>query len=245
MIAINQLTRKYGDRTAVDNLSLQVHSGEVLAFLGPNGAGKTTTIKTMVGLLLPTSGSIEVCGIDVVKDPRASSRQIGYVPDQPYLYEKLSGREFLPEKNIAQLDQHTAMQAYAINAAGPMLIFQACAGLLRASAAPKALFLSAQVGSIADNQLGGWYSYRMAKAALNMGIKTAAVEASRWRNPAAVVAVHPGTTRTALSRPFIQRRRAPVRSAADSAQRIHQLMAMLTAADTGRFLTADGEPLPW
>ena len=95
MIEINNLTRKYGERTAVDGLSLTVEPGEVLAFLGPNGAGKTTTIKTLVGLLLPTAGEVKVRGVDVVKNPREASREIGYVPDQPYLYEKLSGREFL------------------------------------------------------------------------------------------------------------------------------------------------------
>lgn len=95
MIEIENLTRRYGDRTAVNDLSLTVQPGEVLAFLGPNGAGKTTTIKTIVGLLQPTSGSIRVCGVDAVQQPRETSRRIGYVPDQPYLYEKLSGREFL------------------------------------------------------------------------------------------------------------------------------------------------------
>ena len=95
MIEIVGLTRKYGDRTAVDNLTLTVRDGEVLAFLGPNGAGKTTTIKTIVGLLLPTSGQVTVCGTNVISDAREASRKIGYVPDQPYLYEKLSGREFL------------------------------------------------------------------------------------------------------------------------------------------------------
>lgn len=95
MIEIESLTRKYGDRTAVDRLTLSVQPGEVVAFLGPNGAGKTTTIKTIVGLLLPTAGTVRVCGVDVVADPRKASRCVGYVPDQPYLYEKLSGREFL------------------------------------------------------------------------------------------------------------------------------------------------------
>ncbi len=95
MIEIREMTRKYGERIAVDCLNLEVRPGEVLAFLGPNGAGKTTTIKTIVGLLLPTSGQVCVCGTDVVQEPRVASRMIGYVPDQPYLYEKLSGREFL------------------------------------------------------------------------------------------------------------------------------------------------------
>ncbi len=157
----------------------------------------------------------------------------------------LAAEDLQPEKNIAQLARHAAEESYDINAVGPLLVFQSCAKLLRAAPTPKALFLSAQVGSVEDNQLGGWYSYRMAKAALNMGIKCAAIEAGRWRNPATVVAVHPGTTRTALSRPFIQRRKAPVRSAADSAGRIYTLLAGLTATETGHFFTADGAMLPW
>ena len=95
MIEIKNLTRKYGERLAVDQLSLHVSAGEVLAFLGPNGAGKTTTIKTLVGLLLPSSGEVKICGHNVVLHPQAASRCIGYVPDQPFLYEKLTGREFL------------------------------------------------------------------------------------------------------------------------------------------------------
>ena len=95
MIEIASLTRRYGERLAVDQLTLEIHPGEVLAFLGPNGAGKTTTIKTIVGLLLPSAGQIRVGGVDVVAEPQQASRKIGYVPDQPYLYEKLTGREFL------------------------------------------------------------------------------------------------------------------------------------------------------
>lgn len=109
MIEIEHLVRRYGTRTAVNDLSLTVHPGEVLAFLGPNGAGKTTTIKTIVGLLLPTSGKIRVCDIDAVESPREASRHIGYVPDQPYLYEKLSGREFLEfTAEMYGLDKETA-----------------------------------------------------------------------------------------------------------------------------------------
>jgi ABC-2 type transport system ATP-binding protein len=95
MIELADVTRTYGSHLAVDRLSLRVAGGELFAFLGPNGAGKTTTIKMLVGLLQPTSGSLWICGEDVVADPRASSRRLGYVPDEPHLYEKLSGREFL------------------------------------------------------------------------------------------------------------------------------------------------------
>lgn len=95
MIEFFDVVRCYGKKTAVDHLSMTVGAGEVFAFLGPNGAGKTTTIKMMVGLLLPNAGRVEVSGYDVVAQPRLAKSCLGYVPDQPELYDKLSGREFL------------------------------------------------------------------------------------------------------------------------------------------------------
>lgn len=95
MINIKQVTRTYGSKTAVDGLDLHIRRGELFACLGHNGAGKTTTIKMMVGLLQPTSGTIEIGGYDVVTQSREASLRSGYVPDEPYLYDKLSGREFL------------------------------------------------------------------------------------------------------------------------------------------------------
>ncbi len=95
MIEFRGVTRTYGRKTAVDDLTLDVRPAEVFALLGPNGAGKTTTIKMIVSLLRPDRGTVEVCGHDVVADPRQATRLLGYVPDEPYLYDKLSGREFL------------------------------------------------------------------------------------------------------------------------------------------------------
>ncbi|HEV3443468.1 MAG TPA: ABC transporter ATP-binding protein [Gemmataceae bacterium] len=95
MIELNEVTKKYGTKTAVDRLSLSIEAGELFAFLGPNGAGKTTTIKLMCGLLFPTSGTVKVGGFDLVKEGDKARQLISYVPDQPYLYEKLTGREFL------------------------------------------------------------------------------------------------------------------------------------------------------
>jgi ABC-2 type transport system ATP-binding protein len=95
MIEFHQITRSYGHKVAVDGLSLVVPPGELFAFLGPNGAGKTTTIKMLVGLLRPDTGSIRVCGYDVLAQTRLAARCIGYVPDEPFLYDKLSGRELL------------------------------------------------------------------------------------------------------------------------------------------------------
>ena len=95
MIQFEQVTRKYGTKTAVSELDLTVPPGELFAFLGPNGAGKTTTIKMLSSLLRPSGGRITVCGHDTVASPREAACHVGYVPDEPHLYDKLSGREFL------------------------------------------------------------------------------------------------------------------------------------------------------
>jgi len=95
LIEIRNLTKRYGDFTAVDDLRLSVSRGEIFGFLGPNGAGKTTTIRILAGLSLPTTGEITVDGIDVIADPVRAKANVGYIPDRPYLYEKLTGRELL------------------------------------------------------------------------------------------------------------------------------------------------------
>lgn len=95
MIKAEQLTKRYGTFTAVDGLDLEVPAGEIFGFLGPNGAGKTTTIRMLVGLLRPTAGRVRIDGIDMAEDPLAARARIAYLPDTPYLYEKLTGREFI------------------------------------------------------------------------------------------------------------------------------------------------------
>lgn len=95
MIEVKNVSKRYGDKLAVENLSLNIAAGELFAFLGPNGAGKTTTIKMICGLLFPTAGEVRVGGFDVVKDGDKARELLSYVPDQPYLYDKLTGREFL------------------------------------------------------------------------------------------------------------------------------------------------------
>jgi ABC-2 type transport system ATP-binding protein len=95
MIELINISKSFGSKKAVDNLSLTVNRGELFGFLGPNGAGKTTTIKIMTGLLKPEEGAVNICGIDVVKCPEKAKAKIGFVPDTPYLYEKLTGREYL------------------------------------------------------------------------------------------------------------------------------------------------------
>ncbi len=94
MIELRNITKRFGDFTAVNDLTLSVKRGEFFGFLGPNGAGKTTTIKMLVGLFAPTSGTVIVNGYDVVKQPIEAKSTFAYVPDQPFLYDKLTGREF-------------------------------------------------------------------------------------------------------------------------------------------------------
>jgi len=95
MIELTNLIKEFGDLTAVDDISLTVNKGEFFAVLGPNAAGKTTTIKMLVGLITPTSGTVKVCGYDVQTDPIEVRKRLAYVPDFPFLYDKLTPWEFL------------------------------------------------------------------------------------------------------------------------------------------------------
>ena len=123
MIELKSVSKYFGTRKAVVDLSLSIQKGEFFAFLGPNGAGKTTTIKMMVGLLTPTKGEIYIGGYSIKEDGLAAKELISYVPDQPYLYEKLSGREFLEfigriykmdkKKTIAEIDKFADVFEYS------------------------------------------------------------------------------------------------------------------------------------
>jgi ABC-2 type transport system ATP-binding protein len=95
MIAIHDLVKKYGSFTAVDGVSLDVAPGEIHGFLGPNGAGKTTTIRMIAGLLKPTSGRILVNAHDLASEPEAAKASLGFIPDRPFIYDKLTAGEFL------------------------------------------------------------------------------------------------------------------------------------------------------
>jgi ABC-2 type transport system ATP-binding protein len=95
MIRLDSVTKRYGAFTAVRSVDLVVPRGKIFGFLGPNGAGKTTTIRMISGVLLPSSGRILIGGDDLASEPEKAKRRMGYIPDRPYLYEKLSGGEFL------------------------------------------------------------------------------------------------------------------------------------------------------
>ncbi len=95
VLQIDQLEKIFGAFTAVDTISMELASGEIYGFLGPNGAGKTTTIKMLAGILQPTKGTIHICGQDLRRHPLSCKNKTGYIPDRPYLYEKLTGYEYL------------------------------------------------------------------------------------------------------------------------------------------------------
>tara|TARA_R110002020_G_scaffold14225_12_gene50420 strand:+ start:9247 stop:10020 length:774 start_codon:yes stop_codon:yes gene_type:complete len=149
-----------------------------------------------------------------------------------------------PEKSWRQLDADNLARSFAINASGPALVAKHFLPLLPRQG--KAVFaaLSAKVGSIGDNQLGGWYGYRAAKAALNQLIHTAAIELARSRPEALCLTLHPGTVDTPLSAPFS----GPTHPSVSPNQAAERLLGVLDRAgpgDSGRMLDHTGLPLPW
>jgi ABC-2 type transport system ATP-binding protein len=95
MIRLEKLTKRYGSFTAVDGIDLHVPRGQLFGFLGPNGAGKTTTLRIIAGILRPTAGRVYLAGIDLIERPMAAKARLGFIPDRPFVYEKLTGGEFL------------------------------------------------------------------------------------------------------------------------------------------------------
>ena len=155
-----------------------------------------------------------------------------------------AGENYQPEKSWSQLTAEQMAHAFAINAIGPALLMKHFLPLLPRQG--KAVFatLSAKVGSIGDNRLGGWYSYRASKAALNQLVHTAAVELKRRQPDALCVALHPGTVDTGLSARFAKTG-LEVQTPAEAARRMLAVIEGLGAADSGGFFNHDGSTLPW
>ncbi len=156
----------------------------------------------------------------------------------------LHGNTFAPEKSLRELDAAHLAHAFAINAIGPALLLKHV--LPRLPRAGKSVFasLSARVGSIGDNRLGGWYAYRASKAALNQLVRTASVELARRAPEAICVALHPGTVDTALSAPFARTGLA-VQSADAAASHLLAVIDGLGVAQSGGFFDWRGDPVPW
>jgi len=156
----------------------------------------------------------------------------------------LHGAGFMPEKTFAALDPAHLAHSFAVNAIGPALLMKHFLPLL--PRAERAVFatLSAKVGSIGDNAVGGWYGYRAAKAALNQLVRTAAIELRRSRPAAVCVAIHPGTVDTGLSAPFAKSG-LNVRPPSVAAAEILAVLDGLDAAQSGGFFDYKGDALPW
>jgi NAD(P)-dependent dehydrogenase (short-subunit alcohol dehydrogenase family) len=154
----------------------------------------------------------------------------------------LHGPEFMPEKKLGDLHYEQMLATFRVNAFGPALVLRHFSPLLDKERAVLAV-ISAKVGSIEDNRLGGWYSYRASKAALNMFLKTAAIEVKRSKPNAVLVALHPGTVNSNLSRPYNGEKigRSPRAAAAD----MLRVLDRLTAENTGQFHSWNGDRLPW
>ena len=154
----------------------------------------------------------------------------------------LHGPQFMPEKRLADLNESQLLATLRANTIGPAMVLRHVVPLLDAQRGVLVM-LSARVGSIGDNRLGGWYSYRASKAALNMLVKTAAIECQRSRPKTVLVALHPGTVASRLSQPF--RGEQIGRPAEQAAAEMLAVIDGLTPADSGQFIAYDGQRLPW
>jgi NAD(P)-dependent dehydrogenase (short-subunit alcohol dehydrogenase family) len=149
---------------------------------------------------------------------------------------------FMPEKRLADLNTMQMQATFQANTFGPALVMRHFVPLLASERAIMVL-LSAKVGSIGDNRLGGWYSYRASKAALNMLVKTAAIEVARSQKNSVLVALHPGTVNSRLSKPF--RGETIGRPPHDAATDMLNVIDTLTPSDSGSFRSYNGAELPW
>jgi len=149
-----------------------------------------------------------------------------------------------PERSLRDLTPEHLARAYALNVVGPALVLKHFTPLLAREGRSVVAVLSAKVGSIGDNQLGGWHSYRASKAALNQIMHTAAIELKRSRPQAICVALHPGTVDTKLSAPF-SKSGLNVRRPAVAARELLDVIERLKPADSGGFFDYTGNPLPW
>jgi NAD(P)-dependent dehydrogenase (short-subunit alcohol dehydrogenase family) len=151
-----------------------------------------------------------------------------------------------PEKSLRQLDRDRLLRYFEVNSVGAVLLAKHLLPLLSHSDRNIFATISAKVGSIGDNYLGGWYGYRASKAALNMFMRTVAIEYRRKRAKTIIVSLHPGTTDTQLSKPF--QRSVPPEKLFSCERTVSQLMTVmdgLTEAQSGEFFSWDGSPLPW
>ncbi len=147
------------------------------------------------------------------------------------------------EKRLEHVSRESLVHAFEVNTVGPLLVTQALLPALAGTHSPRVAMLSARVGSVGDNGLGGWYGYRASKAALNMCVRTLAIELKRRSPGSLCVALHPGTVQSPLSAPFAGKR--VVLQPSESAAHLLDVLGDIDPAETGSFWGWDGERIPW
>lgn len=198
----------------------------------------------VIGLSRRSTPALDLCAEASIAQAAAQVAALGpptLVIDATGL---LSDATLQPEKALKALDPAAMARAFAINAIGPALLMKHFLPLLPRDAPAVFATLSAKVGSIGDNRLGGWYSYRASKAALNQLVRTAAIELARTHRQAVCVALHPGTVETPLSRPFAKVGLEPL-PPETAARELLAGLARLGPADSGGFFDRHGAPLPF
>jgi NAD(P)-dependent dehydrogenase (short-subunit alcohol dehydrogenase family) len=201
---------------------------------------------------------LRIVALDVADEARveAAAREVASETDRLHLVVNAAGvlhdaahdaaTLMAPEKRLADVRADTLARSFAVNAFGPLLVAKHFERLLAHRERAVFATISARVGSISDNRLGGWYAYRGAKAAQNMFTKTLAIEWARSRRNVICVALHPGTTDTDLSRPF--QANVPPEKLFTAERTVRQLLGIvdgLAPGDSGRFLAWDGSEIPW
>ena len=230
-----------------------IPSGGTAIVIGANGgiggalaerlAGSDRFVVTL-GLSRSSTPAIDLGDEASIAAAAAHAREMGPVRLLVIATGFLHDERFSPEKSRRDLDPAHMAHAFAVNTIGPALVLKHFLPLLPRSGKSVVAAISAKVGSIGDNRLGGWYSYRAAKAALNQIIRTAAVELGRSHPEAVCIAMHPGTVDTALSRPFSKAGLA-VQSPDEAASAILTSLNALAPEASGGFFDRSGTPLPW
>lgn len=199
---------------------------------------------TVIGLSRGSTPAIDILDEQSIADSARSVGEMGRVRLIIDATGLLHDASMVPEKRLADIDPAVMARAFAINAIGPMLVMKHFLPFLPRDARGVFATLSARVGSIGDNRLGGWYSYRASKAALNQGVHTAAIELARRAPHAVCVALHPGTVDTPLTRGFAKTG-LEVQAPDVAAERLLAVIEGLGPSDSGGFFDHRGAPIPW
>jgi len=207
---------------------------------------------TAAGLLEIDDNRLQTTKADVTEptDLQQMAANIQANGDHPDFVINCAGilheQDLQPEKALSQCRRDSLMRLFLVNSVGPLMLARAVIPLMPKNQPGHFTVLSAMVGSIGDNRLGGWYGYRASKAALNQFMRTLAVECRRSHPQLCITAIHPGTTDTSLSRPFQANvRPGKLYTASQSAARILQVVSASKAEQSGHFMNWDGKTIPW